>query len=319
MAAGSENSGDVGAGSQASASRSIDPTGIALALAGAFLYSWKPVFIKLSYGYGIDAPTQLVWRMGLALPFYAAFGLWSWRQRRAKGLATDLSGRTILQTCAIGVVGYYLASILDVEGLARITAQFERLLLFTYPTFVAVIGYWFFQERLGRAHFIALALTYAGLAIIFTHDLNTLGDQVVAGTILVLVCSLAYALYLLWSTAKIARMGSALFTAISMIAALPALILHFSITNTVSDLSVPWPVVWYSLGLALISTVIPSFLIAEAIARIGPSPVSVAGGSGPLFTTVLSVLILGELFTPWHAVGMALVVAGILVLSREKK
>ncbi len=299
--------------------QALDPTGIALALAGAFLYSWKPVFIKLSYGYGIDAPTQLVWRMGLALPFYAAFGWWSWRQRRLKSIATDLSGRTILQTCAIGVVGYYVASILDVEGLARITAQFERLLLFTYPTFVAVIGYWFFQERLGATHFISLALTYAGLALIFTHDLNSLGDQVVSGTILVLICSLAYALYMLWSKAKIARMGSALFTAISMIAALPALILHFAITNDVSDLSVPWPVVWYSLGLSLISTVIPSFLIAEAIARIGPSPTSLAGGTGPLFTTVLSVWILGELFTPWHAVGMALVVAGILVLSREKK
>ena len=134
-----------------------------------------------------------------------------------------------------------------------------------------------------------------------------------------LICSLAYALYLLWSKAKIARMGSALFTAISMIAAIPALVLHFAITNDIGDLWVPMPVVWYSLGLALFSTVIPSFLIAEAIARIGPSPTSVAGGTGPLFTTVLSVWILGELFTPWHAVGMSLVVAGILALSREKK
>lgn len=319
MEAGSKNAGDGSPGSQTPARRALEPTGIALALAGAFLYSWKPVFIKLSYGYGIDAPTQLVWRMGLALPFYAAFGLWSWRQRRVKGLATDLSGRTVLQTCAIGVVGYYLASILDVEGLARITAQFERLLLFTYPTFVAVIGYWFFQERLSVAHFISLALTYAGLAVIFTHDLNALGDHVVSGTILVLVCSLAYALYMLWSKAKIARMGSALFTAISMIAAIPALVVHFAITNDIGDLVVPLPVFWYSLGLALISTVIPSFLIAEAIARIGPSSVSVAGGTGPLFTTLLSVWVLGELFTPWHAVGMALVVAGVLVLSREKK
>jgi drug/metabolite transporter (DMT)-like permease len=202
--------------------------------------------------------------------------------------------------------------------LARITAQFERLILFTYPTFVALIGYWLFQERLGPAHLAALALTYVGLTVIFVHDLASFGDQVVTGTILVLVCSLAYALYLLWSKAKIARMGSGLFTAISMIAAIPALIVHFSVTNHIGDLAVPMPVIWYSLGMAVISTVIPSYLFAEAIARIGPAPASVTGGSGPLFTTVLSVWLLGEAFTIWHAGGMALVVAGILVLAREK-
>jgi drug/metabolite transporter (DMT)-like permease len=298
--------------------RALDPTGLMLALTGAFLYSWKPIFIKLSYGYGVDAPTQLVWRMSLSLPFYAVAGWWAWRQRRAKGQPTDLSIATIASTCGIGILGYYLASILDIEGLARISAQFERLILFTYPTFVALIGYWFFKERLGPAHLAALALTYAGLALIFVHDLNSFGDQVVSGTLLVLGCALAYALYLLWSKAKIARMGSGLFTAISMIASLPALIVHFAITNDVADLWVPMPVVGISLALALIGTVIPSFLFAEAVARIGPGPASVTGGSGPLFTTILSVLILGELFTAWHAAGMALVLAGILVLARKK-
>ena len=248
----------------------------------------------------------------------AVAGWWAYRQRRAKGQPTDLSMATIAGTAAIGVVGYYLASILDIEGLSRITAQFERLILFTYPTFVALIGYWFFKERLGRAHLIALGLTYVGLALIFVHDLNSFGDQVVSGTLLVLGCALAYSLYLLWSKAKIARMGSGLFTAISMIASLPALIVHFAITNHVTDLAVPMPVVGISLGLALFSTVIPSFLFSEAVARIGPGPASVTGGSGPLFTTILSVLILGEAFTPWHAGGMALVLGGILVLSRQK-
>jgi len=101
----------------------IDPTGLLLALAAAFLYSWKPVFIKINYAYGVDAPTQLVLRMGFSLPFYVAMGIWAWKQRQNSRQATDLSTRTILQTCAIGVVGYYVASILDTEGLARITAR----------------------------------------------------------------------------------------------------------------------------------------------------------------------------------------------------
>ena len=202
---------------------------------------------------------------------------------------------------------------------AHITAQFERLILFTYPTFVALIGYWLFKERLGPAHLGALALTYAGLALIFVHDLASFGEQVITGTLLVLASSLSYAFYILWSKAKIARMGSGLFTAISMIAATPALVIHFSVTNRVVDLAVPMPVIWSSLGMAIFSTVIPSYLFAEAIARIGPGPASLTGGSGPIFTTIFSVWILGEAFTPWHAAGMLLVIAGIVVLSREKR
>lgn len=298
--------------------RSLALSGLLLALAGAFLYSLKPIFIKLNYGYDIDAVTQLTLRMLLSLPFYVAIGLCAYRRAgpaRAHALAAP---RTLGKIAALGILGYYLSALLDMEGLGRVTAQFERLILFTYPTFVVLIGAMFFGEALGRAHVGALALTYLGLALVFVKDLDSFGGQVVSGTALVLLCAVTYALYLLGNKGLVARLGSALLTSASMVTSTLAILLHFLLTHELAALAVPTPVVWYSLGMAVLSTVIPSYLLIEALARIGPGPASVATGAGPVFTAALSSAILGEAFTSWHAAGMALVIGGILVLSRAK-
>lgn len=296
----------------------IRATGLALALSGAFLYSWKPIFIKLLFLHAIDPSTQLALRMGLALPFYGVIAVRAWLDRRRRGLETDFSKPMLLRTIGIGMLGYYVSSYLDVLGLERITAQFERLILYTYPSFVAMLGFWFYGERLTRAHILALGLTYVGLAVIFVKDLHSLGPQVASGTAFVLVCSFTYSLYLIWSKLSIDRMGSQLFTCISMMSGTSLILLHFALTHPLSGLLVDGQVLWLSLGIAIIATVVPSFLMAEAIARIGPSMASVAGGSGPVMTSLLAIWIVGEPFTPWHLAGMALVIGGVLALTRKQ-
>jgi len=293
-------------------------SGIGLALAGAFLFSWKPLFVKLLYGYGVDTETQLALRMGLALPFYVGFALYAYRDRLRGGLATDLSARAVGFTMGIGVLGYYVATYLDFLGLKLITAEFERLILFTYPTFVALIAWATYRERPSPALLASLALTYGGLALIFLKDLHSFGPQVVTGTLMVLACAVAYAFYMAWSAWPIRRMGAPLYTCISMLSGSALLILQFFVTHPVSALIVPLPAFGLVTAMAIGATVIPSFLISEAIARVGPGPASVTGGAGPIITTLLAVLLLGEPLTAWHVAGMALVIAGVMVLSRKK-
>ena len=293
-------------------------SGIGLALAGSFLYSWKPLFVKLLFAQGVDAETQLALRMGIALPFYVGYAVYAYRDRLARSQITDLSPRTVGVTLVVGFIGYYVASYLDFLGLKMITASFERLILFTYPTFVALIAWWAYRDRPTPALLGALALTYAGLALIFFKDLHFFGPQVITGTILVLFCSLAYAIYLAGSKGPIGRMGSGLFTCISMLSGSAILIGQFAVTHPWSALLVPWPAMGLAVAMAIGATVIPSFLMSEAIARVGPGAASVTGGAGPIMTTLLSVWLLGEPLTVWHVAGMALVICGVLVLSRRK-
>lgn len=293
--------------------------GILLAIAGACLFSTKPVIIKIAYNtYPIDAETLMTLRMVFSLPFYVAFAFMAVGERRRKGIALNLDRDTLAKTAAIGILGYYAAAFLDLKGLTLITAQFERLILFTYPTFVLLLGALLFGHRIGWRIIIAVILTYLGLALIFGQDLKLFGASVVTGAAYVLGASLTFSFYVLFSQFQIKKLGSRLFTCLAMIAASFAILVHFAATHEVAALVLPLRVYGLTLAIAVIATVIPSFLIAAAIEAIGPGMTSTLSGIGPVFTTLLGISLLDEPFTPWHFAGMALVLSGTLILSQAR-
>ena len=70
-----------------------------------------------------------------------------------------------------------------------------------------------------------------------------------------------------------------------------------------------------SLAMAVFSTVLPTYLIAESIKRIGVNRTSLVGSLGPVFTIGLGFWILGE---PLHWIqfgGAALVLAGVALVT----
>lgn len=296
----------------------LDRTGIVLGIIGAALFSTKPILIKFIYAYDVEPAILMTLRMGLSLPFYLVFGLLAFRQRQRNHTPTDYSLRTLAITALIGVNGYYVASFLDLEGLTRITAQFERLILFTYPIFVAILSAIFLGIRFTRPTAVSLVLTYLGLAIIFTNDLQNFGDEVITGALLVLAAAAVFAGYVVFSRGPITRMGSRLFTCFAMSFASMAILIHFFLGNEVSDLQQPWPVYGYTLAIAIFATVLPTFFLAEAIARIGPGPTSIMGSVGPIFTSLMAVVILGEKFGVAHFLGTALIVAGVAWLAMNQ-
>jgi drug/metabolite transporter (DMT)-like permease len=92
---------------------------------------------------------------------------------------------------------------------------------------------------------------------------------------------------------------------------------HFAATHSLETLArLPAPVWGYGVLLAVFSTLIPSFMVSEAIARIGTAKTSIVGAVGPVFTIGLAVLILGEPFGWFHLAGMVLVLIGVSLLRK---
>ena len=96
-------------------------SGLLLAAAGAVAFSGKAIIVKLSYVYGVDAVTVIMYRMLFALPFFIAMGLWAERQAIAR--ENPLTRRDVIDIVGLGFVGYYLSSYLDFLGLQYITAS----------------------------------------------------------------------------------------------------------------------------------------------------------------------------------------------------
>ncbi len=286
--------------------------GMALAVGGAILFSTKAVIAKLLYRYHIDAVTLIAFRMLFSLPVFAFVAIWKMRA------GPPLSVTDRWRIVGLGLVGYYLSSLLDFLGLQYITVGLERLILFLTPTFVLLLSATILKQHIGRLQWLALAIAYGGIVLVFVHDLQG-GGNVLLGSLLVLGSAAAYAIYLLLSGEMVQRIGALRLVAYAMCVSTAACLLQFFLLRPAGMLVQPAPVYWLSLVNGLLCTVAPVFMTMTAVQRIGAGIASQAGMIGPVSTLFLGAVILGEAITGWQLAGTALVLAGIYLLSRVKR
>lgn len=288
-------------------------TGLLFAVVGTALFGLKAIFIKLAYKEGVDATTLLTLRLLIALPFYCGVLLWLVFKEN-KPLP---QGKDIPTIFVLGFIGYYLSAYLDMEGLTYISTQLERLTLYTYPLMTTLLGWLLFKEVISKRVIIALLLTYSGVLLLYWFEASEVGSDATKGVLLVLTAAFTFACYMTFSNLYIVQIGSLLFTAIAMLSSIGYMLVHFFWTHELADLNQSTTILGYGFLLAIFSTVIPSFMMAEAIARIGPSRSSIVGTAGPIFTIGLAVLVLDEPFGLTHFGGMVLVIMGVSMLGKK--
>jgi drug/metabolite transporter (DMT)-like permease len=284
--------------------------GYVYAASGAALFSTKAIFIKLAYMEQANAALMLALRMAISMPFFVGVGLYAIYQLRRDGKPLP-SPDMLIRAALIGFMGYYISSQLDFAGLIYISAQLERLVLFTYPIFVMFLGWMFFGARITWLSILAAAITYAGLVVVFMSALPTGGSSTIIGTTLVLGCAITFAIYQLLAKKIITAMGSMLFTAIALSSSGVACIVHYMVVSRGFDFSSSPRFFWLSAGTAIFATVVPSFLVNAGLSRITPQSTSMIATISPLITISLAVWILGEPFTVADAIGSLMVIAGI--------
>jgi drug/metabolite transporter (DMT)-like permease len=284
--------------------------GLLLAAAGAVAFSGKAIIVKLSYRYGVDAVTVIMYRMLFALPLFALLAWWSGRGQPA------FTRRDWLGILGLGFCGYYLASFLDFLGLQYISASLERLILYLNPTLVLALGVVLFKKKVGVRQLAAIAVSYAGVLLVFGQEVNFEGPNVLLGGVLVFASAVSYAVYLVYSGEMVQRLGSMRLVGWASMVACVLCIVQFLLLRPLSAAAVPVEVLWLALLNATACTVAPVLMVMMAIERIGAAATAQTGMIGPLSTLTLGVLVLGEPFTPWIAAGTVLVLAGVWLLTK---
>lgn len=289
--------------------------GVALAIVGTLVFSFRPILVKLVYvTYPVSPVTLLFLRMTISLPFFLVVACWLRREE------PQLTRRDWAAVAALGFIGYYAASFLDFLGLQYVGAGIGRLILYLYPTLVLLISFLFLHRRPTRRQLSALVITYAGVALILSSQAHggAEGKLFMLGALLVFASSLFYATYLVAGGEMVKRVGSMRFTAYSMaVATLPAVV-QFFVLEPMSALELPSKVWLYAILLATFCTVLPLFIQAEALKRIGAAEFALIGALGPVSVAVTSALGLDERFTLIQAVGGALVIFGVLLVSVKR-
>lgn len=285
--------------------------GVALAALAALGFSSKAIFVKLAYGHGVDAITLMMLRLGLALPLLL---LIRWRRARDE---TALARGDWGWLLALGILGYYLSSLLDFLGLLTVSASLERLILFLYPTLTVVFSALLTGSPITRRMLGALLLTYLGIACVLLPDLVQARAQWL-GVLLVFASTVSYALYLTWSPAVIRRVGSMRFAELALTVSAVAMLAHFSATRAVPALDLAWPVWAYGAALAIFSTVLPIYALAAAMGRIGAGRSAMIGSIGPVLTILMGGWVLDERLSGVQWAGAAIVMAGVWLVGQRK-
>ncbi|MGE0120867.1 MAG: DMT family transporter [Dongiaceae bacterium] len=290
-------------------------TGIALAVVATVAFALRPVLIKIAYGYVRDPITLIALRMMFSLPFFLAAALWSARG----GRMSMLSFRELLAVFGLGAIGYYLASTLDFLGLQYVSAGVGRLLLFLYPTIVVLLSAAFFKKPIRRRDIAALAVTYAGVALVLSAAIGSENLDLAAGAALVFGSAIAYAVYLVIGAEVAQRIGAVRFAALAVSAACLCCILQFLLLRPLSALALPKEVYALTVVIAAVCTVIPIFMTAEALRRIGANQVAMIGAVGPVAAIVFGILLLDESMNPVQAAGAGLVIGGVMLATVETR
>ncbi len=286
-------------------------------------FSVKAILAKKAYEAGADAITILFLRVLFAAPLFLLLALWNNAQHRIE--EKKLTTREIISLLTLGLIGYYLSSLMDFEGLTYVTASLERIILFSYPTMVVIFTAIFFRSTLTKKDYLALFLTYAGILFIFSEEMKQSTSipvpTLITGGTLVFGSAFTYALYLIGSGFIIPRIGAMRFTAYSMLIATFAILLHYTIVKGFVFPALDDPIIWYGLAMAIFSTFMPAVCLSEGIKLIGSEKSSVISTIGPVSTIVLANMVLGETMTWLQIAGTIVVLIGVLIitLNKEKK
>jgi drug/metabolite transporter (DMT)-like permease len=282
---------------------------LVLATVGAIAFSGKAIIVKLAYRHGVDAVTLIMYRMLFALPIFALMAWWSSRGK------PPLTRKDWLGILGLGVTGYYLASYLDFAGLSFISASLERLILYLNPTLVLLLGLVLYKRKIQRTQAVGMLISYAGVMLVFGHEIKLEGGDVALGALLVFLSAISYAVYLTFSGELVQRLGSLRLVGLATTVACLLCIAQFVLLRPWSAALVAPEVIWLSVLNATLCTAVPVLLVMMAIERIGASLTAQTGMVGPMSTILMGVVILGEPFTAWVAAGTVLVIAGIFVFT----
>lgn len=218
------------------------------------------------------------------------------------------------------IFGIILNQLLFFHGLSLTTATNTSLLAVLIPVFAIIVSTLVGNDYLSWKKVAGIIL--AGLGVIYLIDPRqaSFSSATTQGDILVILNSLSYGIYVAISKKLISKYGA--------LKSIAWLFLFGSIINVpiglVSLQSVELATVptqaWLALAaVVLIPTIMAYYWNTWALARVEPSVVAVYVYLQPLIGTFLAITILGEPWNPRIFAAMALIFAGVFLVTRKKR
>ena len=285
--------------------------GTACAIGAAVCYGTNPLGALNLYAEGMNTPSVLFYRFGLAWLIIAAVMLF-----RRESLRVDR--REFLTLSALGLL--FIGSSLTLYLSFRLMpAGVASTILFTYPVMTAAIMALFFREKITLSTVSSIVLAMAGVLLLYWGDGT--GALHLGGVILVLVSALTYALYIIVVDKSPLQMSSFKINFYVLLYCAAGMAL-FALLSGQPLMLPPTPMAWLWVSwLAIVPAIMALVMMVYAAKYIGSTPTAILGALEPTTAVLIGVLVFAEPFTLRLLLGILLVLASvsIVVLAKSRR
>lgn len=237
-------------------------------------------------------------------------------ERRRQRHAAPPGPTPWLWVLCVGLLSGLLYQVLFLSGIDRTSAGHTALLIASSPLWTAVVASAVGQERYPARTWGGLAIAFAGTAIVVSTGARTAGATL-AGNLLVLAASLAWALATVWSRPLLTRVSPTRLAFLGTAVSLPGHAwlsrAHFDVVRTLD--AATWTAILYS---GALSTGVAYVWWNHGVRRIGSARTAIYTNLVPVVALFCAWVGLGEVPQALQLGGGALVLAGV-ALSRARR
>lgn len=274
-------------------------------LLSAIGFGSMAILARFAYADGVSTPSLLFLRFFLAgvllLP-------WAWWKKLPWP-----RGRALLVLIGMGSLGYAGMAACYFSGLHYASAGTIALLLYLFPAIVLVLSTLLLGEDFSARRLLALTLALGGLLITIGLELSAQPLGIMLG----LASALIYSLYILAGSRYTSDCHPLTSACVVVFSAASCYGVYLAITGFHGPASLHG---WLSvMGIAGFGTVAALALFLSGLAETGATQASLISTAEPVVTILLAWLLLGEKLGWSQAAGGALILAAVVLISREAK
>lgn len=282
--------------------------GTLCAVGAAVCYGTNPLGALNLYAEGMNTPSVLFYRFGLAWLIVAVVMLF-----RRESLKVDR--REFLTLTALGVL-FIFSSLTLYLSFHLMPAGVASTILFTYPVMTAAIMAVFFRERIRTGTIMSILLSFVGVLLLYWSDGS--GTLHIGGVVLVLVSALTYALYIIVVDKSPLAMSSFKINFYVLFYCAAGMALFALLSGQPLQLP-PTPRAWLWVSwLAVVPAIMALVMMVYAAKYIGSTPTAILGALEPTTAVLIGVLVFAEPFTLRLLLGIVLILAAVTIVVLGK-
>jgi drug/metabolite transporter (DMT)-like permease len=282
--------------------------GTGMVLASATAFGTLAIFAKLGYATGLGTEQTLAFRFLLAAIGMIALAL-------ALGQnPLGLRRNQLLTLFGLGVVVYTGQSLTYFIALRSLEASLVVLIAYIYPSLVVIAGWLFLRRAVSAWHGIALAMSFAGVALLVGGAEFHLSWTLAWPLALAIASPTIYTGYIL--------IGERVMTSVPAVAASAVIMSGAAVSFCVlaalnHQLALPWNAGGWAvgIGIALIPTMIAISLFLAGLPRVGAARAALLSTWEPVVTVFLAVVVLGDRLSFVQVLGGILVIVAVIVVQ----